>query len=146
MIVIQFDKSNCSFQTSAPFLSQSAFFQHHVTESIRQLVHRDGTQRPRASVTVKLFSSCCEILDDPSALEVVQLTPFLTFLEWRQLIEEVPKTNTTLLEGVVWKHIQSLKDDRARQLEDKIVWNAARILKGKGLYEAAIALCQTVFE
>jgi serine/threonine protein kinase len=70
--------------------SSSRFLQHHVSESIYDLLHRDPEQRPRASNSSHLFSSYCRILELPSAEQLVDAQSYPSYLEWKQVAENCP--------------------------------------------------------
>lgn len=100
--------------------STSEFLQHHVSESLRALLHREPKKRPSASLVSRLFSSYRQIFELPSAqgLYVAPLYPL--FQQWQQTIDSYvskPKIISQLALAKLFEYhdnrslAQSLRDD-----------------------------------
>jgi len=63
------------------------FWQHHVIEVIKQLLHRISSNRPSASELSTLFASYFEILDSRVGVVVSTARSYPTFAQWRNMIQ-----------------------------------------------------------
>jgi serine/threonine protein kinase len=99
-----------------PFPFQSEFWREHVSETLGEILHRDPTQRPRASALCLLFSSYCQILDY-SADQELNSMQILTYMDWKELIRRPP---TSLLDGLVEVCRQKGSENVAVILKNKL--------------------------
>ena len=72
---------------SIPVLSSSEFLQHHLSESISELLHREPKFRPTASIASRLFSSYCKILDLGATQVFIENQYYPSYVEWKELVE-----------------------------------------------------------
>jgi serine/threonine protein kinase len=68
--------------------SSSAFLRHHVSEGICDLLHRDPTRRPRASIVGTICSAYIHILNISTLRNLIESQPYPYYSEWKQLIEK----------------------------------------------------------
>jgi len=85
--VVQYDKDKRITVLRDPISSPSVLLRHHVPENIRELLNRDHNQRPKASVACRIFSSYCEFLSLPVAHDLLKVSNYPWYQEWKQLTE-----------------------------------------------------------
>jgi hypothetical protein len=81
--VQQYDFTNSVLQVSIPSLS--TLLQHHVSESIRELLHRDPQQRPSAFSVQGIFTSYVQLLNLPLSEDLLKAQSYPLYVEWKQL-------------------------------------------------------------
>lgn len=84
--VLQYSESkDSSIETTT--IPLSGFWVHHIKEVVRELLHKQKEERPRASKVVQIVSSYCQI---PVSIvcNVGKLKSYPRFSEWRSFIEE----------------------------------------------------------
>jgi tetratricopeptide (TPR) repeat protein len=83
--VRQYETSNVILPFSMP---SSKFLEHHMAENVRELLHIDSSQRPRAASVCRLYSTYCRIFCLPVAQILLDSESYSSYLEWKQLAEE----------------------------------------------------------
>jgi serine/threonine protein kinase len=116
-----------------PVQSSSDFLQHHVSETIRELLNRDPLQRPRASTVSNLLYTYSQVFSLPD-LHVFFLREgevYPTYSEWKKeiFVDETPCNADMAAEGLKLRLTEyfSKNSERAR---------AAGLLKAKKAFAA----------
>jgi serine/threonine protein kinase len=66
------------------------FLQHQVVENIQHLIHRERTERPRASVVCQILRSYCQLLSLSCAEASIYSQSYPSYAEWTQLLNKYP--------------------------------------------------------
>jgi tetratricopeptide (TPR) repeat protein len=141
------------------------FVQHHVSETIRELLHKDPRQRPRASFLEKQFVSYSLIATVPNALQV---RSYPSYPELRRLAENHPtephftfrlaeiyeqigehNIGMELLKLMVRKfvrHEEISKDAAAKEIKSTLLLELEKSLEERNEYENALAVLATMVE
>jgi serine/threonine protein kinase len=76
--------------------SATDLLQHHVAETIRELLQRDYTNRPRASAASRICSSYALVLGLPIAQTLVESSKYPTYSEWKTIVESTSRDSDFL--------------------------------------------------
>lgn len=152
-----------------PAVLGTNFWQHHVSETIKELLHKDRQQRPSASTVHRIFTSYLLISRVPD-VNVSAVLSFPSYSELRQLVDEHPTDHhflfhlaelyerkgehfvgTELLKMMVrtfWSNSnQTLKDESHKNIskvDTLLKFEAA--LVGQSRYENAITILARMIE
>jgi hypothetical protein len=83
MDTFEYSFKDTGIQLSVPELS--AFLQHHASENIRELLHRDHEQRPDAATAGQIFSAYCSLLSIPAVQAIVESQLYPSYREWKEV-------------------------------------------------------------
>jgi serine/threonine protein kinase len=84
----EYSTEDSVIQFSVPDLS--AFLQHHASENIQELLHRDRERRPNATSASQMFSTYCWILSMSRMQTIVDSELYPSYQEWKQLAKSHP--------------------------------------------------------
>lgn len=95
-----------------PTPSTPKFLQHHVTENIQGLLHRDPKQRPSASTLARMFTYYSQFLDCVVAQDIVEIPSYPSYLEWVELSAK-PLSEFGLLYRLTMMYMKRDEEDMA---------------------------------
>jgi ankyrin repeat protein/tetratricopeptide (TPR) repeat protein len=151
----------------------SEFFQHHVSENIRDLLHTDFDQRPCASTLSRLFTSYCQILDLSDEQTPIEIRSYPSYQEWKLLVEKYPfesqllyqlaeayertgaeNISTILLKEMVQNYVKTGKlakeivgaKEEAAEATITVLQKVGDALTKKGQHDEAIAMYTAAIE
>ena len=78
------------FELTVSLPSVPAFFQHHISGCINDLLRRDWNQRPSASVVCLVFLSYSRLLDLSIVATLINSQSYPSYTEWKELVREYP--------------------------------------------------------
>jgi serine/threonine protein kinase len=81
--IFEYSVEDSIIQLSVPDLSP--FLQHHASENIQELLHRDHRQRPNASTASRVFSTYCWTLRMSSMALIVESPSYPSYQEWKEV-------------------------------------------------------------
>jgi len=63
----------------------SDFWRHHTTETVRDLLNKESSKRPRASEVSQLFSAYCHVLDSKVGDTLYNCSCYPLYSEWKDI-------------------------------------------------------------
>jgi tetratricopeptide (TPR) repeat protein len=75
----------------------SAFFQHHFSENLQELLSRDWKQRPSAINALAIFSSYRQFCDLSVADMLYELPSYPSYQQWKEIFESPPNEPQMIL-------------------------------------------------
>jgi hypothetical protein len=83
MHTFEYSFKDTVIQLSVPGLS--ALLQHHASENIQELLHRDPAQRPNAATASRIFSAYCSLLSISTMQAVIASRSYPSYHEWKEV-------------------------------------------------------------
>ena len=72
------------------------FLLHHVSNCIKELHHRDWTQRPPAAEVLPIFKAYCRFLRLSNAPELMEIVKYPSYQKWKELVKTYPSKHDFL--------------------------------------------------
>jgi len=128
-----FVESDAALEISVSGLS--GFLQHHFYENINELLRRQMNQRPTASEVCQIFSTYCYLFQLSTAQELVGDPQYLSFSQWRGLVQNYPCQENLMLYSVADAYEKNLQHGAAARLRTALIDHEATLR-----YEGKIAI------
>lgn len=91
---------------------ESAFWQHHVSEALRELLAREAQSRPSAIYASRLISSYVKFLSFPSHIVVQNSHIYPSYSQWKGILKSDRMEKELLFELMMW-YLRYKADNKA---------------------------------
>jgi serine/threonine protein kinase len=85
-----------------PYDSESNFWQHHVAETVLELLHKDPKQRPNALEIYQIISAYCQLIEFTGSVAAPNWQSYPSHSEWKAIVGSATGRIALLFELSKW--------------------------------------------